>query len=65
MKDQLVRIADVLLIGPACVLAGVRLDPRTPFGAFMVITGVLTVVYNAENFRREEARKIDAQGDPP
>jgi hypothetical protein len=52
-KTQLVRIADVFLIGPAMVAGGLELtDTRPRLGWFLVASGVATVVYNARNYLR-------------
>ena len=50
VKAQTVRVLDVVLIGPAMMVGGAKVGG--PLGAFLVLTGVTTVVYNARNYRR-------------
>ena len=51
-KGQLVRLLDVVLIGPVMVMGGIELGARRPLGATLVLFGVATVVYNALNYAR-------------
>jgi hypothetical protein len=55
MKDQKIRVLDVIAIGPAVWWAGMLLAERRPgLGAFLVITGLGTVVYNLSNYRKRQ-----------
>jgi len=49
-KAQLIRAADVALLGPAIWLGGTLLYPRRPLlGGLLVVTGVGTILYNLKN----------------
>lgn len=55
MKPQAVRVADVLLIGPAMIVGGYQLQRRgSTLGTFLLLTGVATVVYNGSNYIRAQ-----------
>ncbi len=50
-KTQAVRVADVVFVGPAMLLAAGRL-PKTqrPLAWVLGLLGALTVLYNARNY---------------
>ena len=51
MKPQIVRLADVFVIGPLMVWAGFQLQPRHRMaGPLLAAFGLGTVVYNARNY---------------
>lgn len=50
VKPQAVRIADVFLIGPAMIWAGLDLRPPRWLRWGMIAAGVGTIVYNARNY---------------
>lgn len=51
MKPQSVRLLDVFAIGPLMVWGGVQTSRRSPvLGATLAVMGVLTVVYNGQNY---------------
>ena len=50
MKPNIIRLADVWLLGPAMVGAAVALRRRPTLSLVMMAGGVLTVVYNARNY---------------
>lgn len=60
MKAQTVRVLDVLVIGPAMVAGGAVVygdavaGPRRALGAFLVLAGVATVVYNGSNWLKQD-----------
>ena len=52
-KTQAIRVADVLLIGPAMIWAGAMIqEDRPALGWFLMASGVGTIVYNARNLHR-------------
>lgn len=54
-KTQLIRVADVALIGPAMIAGGLALAPqRQLLGWFLFGSGVATVIYNARNWVAKE-----------
>jgi hypothetical protein len=55
-KAQWLRVADVLILGPAMIAAGLGWRPRGWLAAASIVGGVLTIIYNAENFARVESR---------
>lgn len=56
MKTQTIRLIDVFLLGPAMVVAGMRLASSSPIlGPFIVVSGVLTIGYNGRNYLLREA----------
>ena len=60
MKAQSVRLFDVLVLGPAMVVAGVKLATGAKakgLGIFIVAAGVGTSLYNARNYARIQERK--------
>lgn len=64
MKAQPIRVLDVFVVGPAMVAGGSVLfresrQERRALGALLVVSGVLTVVYNGANWLKRE-RQIDA-----
>lgn len=50
MKPQAVRVADVFLIGPAMIWAGLDISPPRWLRWGLVAAGVGTIVYNARNY---------------
>lgn len=51
VKTQEIRLFDVFVLGPSMVYAGWLLRNR-PIGTFMVVSGMLTTVYNWDNYQR-------------
>ena len=57
-KADLIRLLDVVAIGPAMVYAGLSLRGRDrELGAFLVVTGIGTIAYNLRNL----ADSLDAR----
>jgi len=55
MKPQLVRLADVFVVGPLMVWGGVELSRRNrAAGNALIGMGVLTVLYNGRNYLLRE-----------
>jgi hypothetical protein len=51
MKTQTIRVADVLVIGPLMVWAGLKLRAEHPVaGSALALMGAGTVVYNGRNW---------------
>ena len=50
-KSQNVRLIDIFLLGSFMIYAGTKL-PTRPLQIAMVISGILTISYNYNNFRR-------------
>jgi hypothetical protein len=49
-KADLIRLLDVVAIGPAMVYAGLSLRGRDrELGAFLVVSGIGTITYNLRN----------------
>jgi len=63
---QKIRLFDMLLLGPAMVLAGTRLGQQggnnSLLGAFIAAAGVGTFLYNSRNFAIIEQGKRPAIG---
>lgn len=60
-KTQLIRLADVFLIGPSMVYGGYYLSTRPMkrdkvLGLFLLGSGIATVIYNGRNYYLNEAR---------
>jgi hypothetical protein len=60
MKPNIIRIADVWLLGPAMVAAGYSLRRRPTLSTVMIAGGVLTMVYNARGYYLAELAKDSA-----
>jgi hypothetical protein len=57
-KADLIRLLDVVAIGPAIIYAGLSLRGRDrELGAFLVVTGIGTITYNLRNL----ADSLDAR----
>ena len=57
-KAQWIRAADVILIGPAMMLASIKLRPTAPrLAVFMMMAGLATVGYNGLNYLVNERRR--------
>jgi hypothetical protein len=57
-KAQLIRLLDVVAIGPAMIYAGLSLRDRDKeIGAFLVVSGIGTITYNLRNL----VAQLDAQ----
>lgn len=50
VKPQAVRIADVFIIGPAMIWAGLDRTPPRWLRWGMLAAGVATIVYNGRNY---------------
>lgn len=48
-KSQLIRLIDVLLIGPVLIYSGFR-EQNVYLKAGLIIIGILTILYNAKNY---------------
>jgi len=60
MKPQLIRLADVLVLGPFMMYSGARKSTLPAFfRAGLVAAGALTVIYNGRNYYQ----KFVADGD--
>lgn len=56
---QLIRLADVFLIGPMTAWAGLKLGRKHPVAApLLIVFGVATVVYNGANFVRARSEGL-------
>ena len=61
MKAQGVRALDVFVIGPAMIAGGSLIykhaldGERRALGAFLIFTGIATVIYNGNNWLKGEA----------
>lgn len=55
-KSQAVRLVDIGILGPFMVWVG--LQERVPewAGAALVVSGLLTIAYNARNYMAEAAK---------
>jgi hypothetical protein len=53
-KSQKVRLIDVLLLGPFMIYAGSKLPSRA-MQAAMIMAGILTITYNANNYLKNKA----------
>lgn len=49
-KTQLIRLADILLIGPLMIYSGTGKRMPPILRDALVVMGVLTIVYNGANF---------------
>jgi len=54
-KTQLIRLADVFLIGPLMIYAGTRNKFSSWIDAALTVTGILTISYNADNYIRNRS----------
>ena len=54
MKTQTIRLIDVFLLGPFMIWAGTQLKGDWAKAA-MIGAGILTITYNARNYRIEKA----------
>ena len=50
MKTQTIRLLDVFLVGPLMVVGGSRSSLTEPWRTLLVLSGVLTVLYNGVNY---------------
>ena len=64
MKAQAVRVADVLVIGPAMIAGGSVVYKHAysdgagrALGAFLIFAGVGTMIYNGNNWLKGEAAR--------
>jgi len=57
MKTQAVRLVDVFLLGPLMILRGARARTATPLDTMLVLTGILTIIYNGGNYLAENQRR--------
>ena len=57
VKAQGIRLLDVFLIGPLMVVGGSRSSLTEPWRTLLVVSGVLTMLYNGANYLTE--RKND------
>ena len=53
MKTQGIRLLDVFLIGPLMMVGGSRSSLTEPWRTLLVMSGVLTVLYNGANYLKE------------
>jgi hypothetical protein len=52
-KSQIIRLVDVLFLGPFMIYAGTKLPSKT-LKITMVIAGALTVTYNLNNYLKNK-----------
>ncbi len=71
MKAQAVRVADVLVIGPAMIAGGSVVYKHAyddgagrALGAFLIFAGIGTMIYNGNNWLKGEAAR-DAAAQAP
>lgn len=59
-KTQLIRLIDVVGIGPLMIWAGAKAksDLSTPVRAALIITGVATIGYNGMNYLANEEESM-------
>lgn len=50
-KSQTVRLIDIIFLGPYMIYAGTKL-PTTAMKTIMIVSGILTITYNFNNYRR-------------
>ena len=51
-KTQLIRLADIAIVGPLMVYASFHMDDDKEWAAFILrALGMMTVLYNAQNFQ--------------
>ena len=64
-KAQLIRILDVVGIGPLMIYAGAKAKSElsTPVRAALIVTGVATIGYNGMNYILNEEEKARARID--
>ncbi len=59
-KGQALRVADVILIGPAMIAGGLYMaqkDSRLTFqlfGTVLALMGTSTMIFNADNYRKQQ-----------
>ena len=56
-RTQIIRMLDVMLLGPAMVYAGMGKELPDGLKAMMLITGLGTILYNGYNWYEAEKRK--------
>ena len=56
-KTQAIRIADVVLIGPLMIAAGLRRPLNAPWSTILVLSGIGTIIYNGMNWKAQ--RELD------
>lgn len=63
MKGQDVRVLDVLAIGPAMIAGGSIVfrhafdsGERRALGTFLILAGVGTIIYNGNNWLKQQAK---------
>lgn len=59
MKTQTIRLADVFFVGPVMLLGGFKLADRGDkmLGSALGALGILTILYNGNNYLKVEAEK--------
>lgn len=50
MKAQGVRLVDVFFLGPLMIYAATREAMPGPLNAALLLSGILTITYNAQNY---------------
>ena len=50
MKAQWIRLADVYVVGPVMIATARQVSPRW-LGLLSGVLGILTIIYNGENWR--------------
>ncbi len=59
-KTQVIRVLDVLLIGPLMVMGGRDMSQRSPIlGGLLEFFGIGTIAYNARNWYRVEQSMLE------
>lgn len=50
MKPQFIRFLDVFAIGPMMIFAATEKEKSPAMKTGLVVVGLLTIIYNAQNF---------------
>lgn len=57
MKTQLIRLADITLIGPFMIYAAMRPKLTNPEKLILTGLGIATILYNGINYLKHENKK--------
>ena len=59
-KTQNVRLIDVFLLGPTMIWAGLQVQKQNnTLGFFLAFSGLMTIVYNGDNYLRNQRKLRD------
>ena len=56
-KSQAVRLADVWLIGPLLIYAGLKSRFSEPVNLALTFTGLMTIAYNWQNYAANKGKE--------